>query len=267
MVQGLEWIYNNRQRHNIRVVNISINSSELESAKTSPLSAAVQALWFSGVVVVVSAGNNGGEALYPPANDPFVITVGATDDRGTRSTADDRMAAFSAFGRTTDGFMKPDLVAPGTNIVSSLLGSFSTLASLFGDNRVGSSHFRMSGTSMAAPMVSGAVALLLQAEPVLSPDEVKFRLTATARPFSTKARAGAGHLDIAAAVNNPNRLSGRANQDVAVNSLLAANDNGLVWNTATNGSVNWGGKGSSFFGSVNWSGKTTGTRASLYWEK
>lgn len=265
MIQGLEWIYNNQQAYNIRVVNISINSSEQESYTTSPLSAAVEALWFSGIVVVVSAGNNGTEALFPPANDPFVITVGASDDRGTATTADDTIAKFSAFGRTKDKFPKPDLVAPGTNIVSMMTGSNGTLASLYQQNIVDRVYFRMSGTSMAAPMVSGAVALLLQAEPTLTPDEVKFRLMATARPFSSKTRAGAGHLDIAAAVNN--RVAGRANQDLPVNTLLAVGEPGINWSAVTSGSVNWRGKGTAFFGSVNWRGKTEGTSASVYWGK
>src|SRR5690606_7902067 len=87
VVAALQWIYDHKDEYNIRVVNISMNSAVPESYHTSPLSAAVELLWFNGVVVVVSAGNNGTGSgpveLYPPANDPFVITVGTTDDRGT----------------------------------------------------------------------------------------------------------------------------------------------------------------------------------------
>ena len=90
VVEALEWVYNNKDEYNIRVVNLSMNSSVAQSYHTSPLSAAVEILWFNGIVVVVSAGNNGtGEGpvtLYPPANDPFVITVGATEDKGTSRT-------------------------------------------------------------------------------------------------------------------------------------------------------------------------------------
>jgi serine protease AprX len=262
MIQGLEWIYNNQQAYNIRVVNISVNSSEPEPVDESPLSAAVQALWFNGIVVVVSAGNQGEEALYPPANDPFVITVGATDDRGTASTADDVMAPFSAFGQTIEGIRKPDLVAPGTNIVSLMANPNSTLSAQYGGNVVDGTYFRMSGTSMAAPMVSGAVALLLQAQPNLTPDEVKFRLMATARPFSTTTMAGAGHLDIFSAVTRS--TSGRANQYSNTTELLA-NFYTDTTNGGAGGTVSWRGKGTAFFGSVSWRGKTTGTSASTYW--
>ncbi len=85
VIQGLQWVLENKNTYNIRVVNISLNSAVAESYNTSPLDAAVEILWFNGIVVVVSAGNNGNGAIYPPANDPFVITVGAVDDKGTAS--------------------------------------------------------------------------------------------------------------------------------------------------------------------------------------
>ncbi len=120
-------------------------------------------------------------ALYPPANDPFVITVGATDDRDTLTTSDDQVATFSAYGTTEDGFTKPDLVAPGRNIVGLLpMTDELNMGKEHRGNHVGTTYFRMSGTSVSAPMVSGAVALLLQDEPELNPDQVKYRLMATA---------------------------------------------------------------------------------------
>lgn len=263
VIAGLQWIYENHQQYGIRVVNVSLNSLEPESYTTSALCAAVEALWLNGLVVVVSAGNQGENALYPPANDPFVITVGATDDKGTIDTADDKMAGYSAFGRTVDGLPKPDLVAPGTNIVSLRAFLDSALSVDHADNVVDMSYFRMSGTSMAAPVVAGAAALLLQSEPNLTPDQVKYRLKATARPFGTTARAGAGHVDVYAAVTN--RLAGKANQGVQVSPLLNGGQQGLIWDALTQGSVNWRGKGTTFFGSVNWRGKSTGTSASDYW--
>lgn len=269
MIQGLEWIYNNQQAYSIRIVNISVNSSEWEAVDSSPLSAAVQALWFSGIVVVVSAGNSGEEALFPPANDPFVITVGASDDRGTWSVLDDTMTGFSAFGRTVEGYAKPDLVAPGRNIVSLMAMPNTTLAQTYPAHVVEGTYFRMSGTSMAAPIVAGATALLLQSEPNLTPDEVKFRLMATARPISTRARAGAGQINIFAAVLNLDRVSGRANQGAPVSDLLVYGDDGidnpnLFWGI-TGGNVSWRGKGTAFFSSVSWRGKTGGTGATTYW--
>ena len=104
-------------------------STVADSYATSVLDAAVEFAWHSGIVVVVAAGNGGPNApLTSPANDPFVISVGATDDLGTVSTADDRLAAFSSFGVTRDGVARPDLVAPGRHIVSTLSSHQSPLA-------------------------------------------------------------------------------------------------------------------------------------------
>ena len=100
VVAGLQWVLENKAKYNIRVVNLSLNSSVAESYHTSPLDAAVEILWFNRIVVVASAGNQGSGAIYPPANDPFIITVGATDDKGTSSLADDAIASFSAYGTT-----------------------------------------------------------------------------------------------------------------------------------------------------------------------
>src|SRR5439155_2122359 len=113
VVSGLQWVLANKLTNNIKVVNLSLNSSVVQSYNVDPIDAAVEVLWFNGIVVVVSAGNNGSATLYPPANDPFVITVGATNDMGTASITDDTIATFSAYGTTTDGIAKPDLVAPG----------------------------------------------------------------------------------------------------------------------------------------------------------
>jgi serine protease AprX len=202
VINGLQWIYENRQRYNIRVVNLSMNSSVIDSYHTNALDAALEQLWFAKIVVVVSSGNNVDGKLYPPANDPHVITVGATDDKGTASISDDSLAPFSAYGVTPEGFSKPDLVAPGTNIVNSLGVTGSELARRYPNNVVNGVYFRMSGTSMAAPVVAGTVALMLQREPNLTPDQVKYRLKATARPFDSPARAGAGYLDTYAAVKS-----------------------------------------------------------------
>ena len=208
VVDALQWALNNKSTYNIRVVNLSLNSTVVESYHTNPIDAAAEILWFNGIVVVASAGNNGGAAgaLYAPANDPFVITVGATDDRGTNSISDDTIATFSAYGTTLDGVVKPDLVAPGTNIVSAKAdGNNIVLVNQHPSNVVDGYYFKMSGTSMAAPMVSGAVALLLQDEPNLTPDQVKYRLKSTAATTSRWAgysalKAGAGYLDVYAAV-------------------------------------------------------------------
>lgn len=259
LVNGLQWVLDNKAAYNIRVVNISLNSSVAESYLTNPISAAVEILWFNGIVVVVSAGNNGSGndngVLYPPANDPFVITVGATDDRGTATLADDVLAPFSAYGITTDGFAKPDIVAPGTNIISLLSSKGSELVKGHPSHQVDGFaggkdyYFRMSGTSMATAVVSGAVALLLQDEPGLNPDQVKYRLKATARPFAGPAAGstGAGYLDIYAAVHGNTTAS--ANTGIQASSLLISGSDPIIWGTVNWNSVNWN---SVNWNSVNW---------------
>jgi serine protease AprX len=224
-------------------------------------------LWFNGIVVVVSAGNNGSTAngiLYPPANDPFVISVGAVDDKGTAAITDDEVASFSAYGVTNEGFAKPDLVAPGKNIVSLLASDDDNLVLNHTTFAVNSStstrYFRMSGTSMASAVVAGAAALLLQDEPNLTPDQVKYRLTATAnKTWSgyTALKAGAGYLDIYAAVNSATTQS--ANTNIPASQLLwtgatpvnwtSVNWNSVNWNSVNWNSVNWN---SVNWNSVNW---------------
>jgi serine protease AprX len=240
VVQGLQWVLENKDRYNIRVVNLSLNSSVAESYHTSPLDAAVEILWFNKIVVVASAGNQGNDTIYPPANDPFVITVGATDDKGTGSLTDDVMASFSAYGNTSDGVKKPDLVAPGTNIIARLVNQNMGLAYAHPSNKVGNQYFRMSGTSMAAPMVSAAAALLLQDEPKLTPDQVKFRLTATANkewPGYSVTKSGAGYLDVYAAVRSSSTQS--ANTGLRASQLLSTGAEPITWGSVGWNSVGW----------------------------
>ena len=179
-VDALQWVFDNKDQYNIRVVNLSIQSTVEQSYHDSALSVASELLWFNGVVVVAATGNWYGGTVYPlnagPGNDPFIITVGAADEKGTTRINDDRTTTFSAWGTTQDGFNKPEIFAPGVDIIS-VLSKNSTWEiehperSIFGDQ-----YFRISGTSMATPMVTGAVALLLQAEPNLTPDQVKYRV-------------------------------------------------------------------------------------------
>jgi serine protease AprX len=257
VVAGIQWVYENRHTYNIRVANLSLNSTVAESYHTSPLNAALEILWFNGVTVVVSAGNNGstaGGVLYPPANDPFVITVGAADDRGTTWISDDLMPSFSAYGTTVDGFAKPDLVAPGRNIVSLLASDDSNLLLAHPANEVatatGADYFRMSGTSMASAVAAGAVALLLQDEPNLTPDQVKYRLKATANKSWSgynAQKAGAGYLDITAAVNGTTTQS--ANTGLAASRLLWTGSQPVVWGSVSWNSVSWN---SVSWNSVSW---------------
>ncbi|HLO27801.1 MAG TPA: S8 family peptidase [Anaerolineales bacterium] len=250
VVAGLQWVLANKNTYDIRVVNLSLNSSVAESYQTSPLDAAVEILWFNKIVVVASAGNQGSSAIYPPANDPFIITVGAADDKGTSGISDDVMASFSAYGQTSDGFKKPDLVAPGANVVARLVNQNMGVALTHPANKVGDSYFRMSGTSMAAPMVSASVALLLQDEPALTPDQVKYRLTATANKNwagYNSARSGAGYLDVYAAVRGTTTQS--ANTGVMASQLLSTGSAPITWGSVGWNSVGWNSVG---WNSVGW---------------
>lgn len=271
MVAGLQWILENKEAHNIRVVNISMNSTVAQSYHTSPLSAAVEILWFNGIVVVVSAGNNGTAGgpvtLYPPANDPFVITVGATEDKGTSGLEDDNLAVFSAHGITEDGFAKPELVAPGRNVIAPLAGLENGIFNQHPRHRVNEYYFRMSGTSMAAPAVSGAIALLLQDEPHLSPDQVKYRLMNTANRNwlgYDSARSGAGCLDVFEAVNGLSTES--ANVGITVSQMLSTGNEPILggsvgWNSVGWNSVGWNSVGWNSVGwnSVGWNASTSTT--------
>jgi serine protease AprX len=254
VIAGLQWIFTNRDTYNIKVVNLSLNSTVAESYHTSALNAAVEVLWFNKITVVVSAGNAGADKLFPPANDPFVITVGAMDDRGTTTISDDALAAYSAFGVTSDGFVKPDLVAPGHKIVGLLASDDTNLAQNYPDYKVtaatGARYFKMSGTSVASAVVAGAVALLLQDEPTLTPDQVKYRLMATATPLgsgSQNCATGAGYLNIYAAVNGATTQS--ANTNLAASQLLWSGADPVAWNSVSWNSVSWN---SVSWNSVSW---------------
>ena len=256
VVKALQWTYDNKAKYNIRVINLSINSGVEASYHTSPLNAAAEILWFSGVVVIVSAGNSGGQSGYntinaPPANDPFLITVGASDERGTSALGDDVVAAYSAYGVTKDGFLKPDIVAPGTAIYS-VRAKLSPWPILYPDRLAGNGqYFRLSGTSMSAPMVVGVVALLLQDEPGLTPDQVKYRLVnGTGRSLSVPLdgnQVSFPYMDGGAAINGTSAES--ANTGLQASQMLWTGSTPINWSSVNWNSVNWN---SVNWNSVNW---------------
>lgn len=255
VVKALQWTYEHKSAYNIRVINLSINSGVDSSYQNSPLNAAAEILWFSGVVVVVSAGNSGGQNYNtvnaPPANDPFLITVGASDEMGTAAIGDDMIAPYSAYGRTQDGFVKPDIVAPGTGIYS-VRAALSPWPLLYPDRLAyKGQYFRLSGTSMAAPMVVGVVALMLQDEPQLTPDQVKYRLIhSTNRSLPAQlegATADFPYMDGAAAVNSSSTES--ANTGLTPSQLLWTGSSPVNWSSVNWNSVNWN---SVNWNSVNW---------------
>lgn len=183
VIRGIDWIVKNRNAHRIRVLNLSIGATPRSYYWDDPLNRAVMKAWQAGIVVVVSAGNGGPvpQSITVPGNVPYVITVGAMTDNFTPADpADDRLASFSAAGPTYEGFVKPEVVAPGGHIWS-LMPTYARIAQEHPSYRNDGDFFTMSGTSQAAAVVSGVAALLLQAEPGLTPDAVKCKLVASAR--------------------------------------------------------------------------------------
>jgi serine protease AprX len=214
VLRGLQWVLANKNTYNIKVVNMSLGAHVTKSYKLDPLATAAQVLTFAGITVIVSAGNSGSASatITSPANDPFVISVGAVDDNATADGADDTIATFSSRGKTAiDNKAKPDVAAPGRKMIS-LRSPGSTLDSMYPERRVATSdgsepaYFTLSGTSMAAPVVAGTVALMLERNSTLTPSQIKKRLKATATPlagFYAKDQ-GAGRINAARAVSSIN---------------------------------------------------------------
>jgi serine protease AprX len=209
VLAAIDWVLNYGKSYNVRVVNISLGHPIYESAKSDPLAIAVDKLMHDGFVVVVSAGNLGATSTYgslyggitSPANAQGAIAVGAVNTQGTIARSDDTVTSFSSRGPTRfDRFSKPDLVAPGHGITS--LDSYGFLSTTYPWLRLLSGYIRLSGTSMAAPTVSGTAALVLSANPQLSAHAVKAVLQFTAQrlPASDVLTQGAGLVNAPAAV-------------------------------------------------------------------
>lgn len=185
-IYGLQFAVDHKSAYNIRVVNLSFRSMSEQSYTTDPLDAAVEQAWLHGITVVAAAGNLGSApdaVSYAPANDPYAITVGATDSQGTASPSDDVQASWSSSGETQDGISKPDVLAPGAHIVTTL-ATGSSFAGACPTCVIGGSYFQLSGTSLAAPIVAGIAADLLAAHPRWTPGMVKGAIVNTATPLS-----------------------------------------------------------------------------------
>ena len=217
IIAALNWVATSGKSYNVKVVNMSVGAGVYESYWTDPLTLAAKAVAEKGVVVVSAAGNRGKNdhgdlqwgGITAPGNAPWVLTVGASSTMGTLTRNDDEMAAFSSSGPTyIDYAAKPDLVAPGVGTISlAVPGStfYANKAQYLVTGRLLTStmpYLALSGTSMAAPVVSGTVALMLQANPTLTPNLVKAILQYTAQRYSgySALRQGAGFLNTYGAV-------------------------------------------------------------------
>ncbi len=300
-----------KSKYNIRVINLSLGRPVFESYKLDPLCQAVEAAWKAGIVVVVAAGNEGRNnslgtdgygTIDVPGNDPYAITVGAMKPMGTATRADDLIASYSSKGPTLlNHIVKPDIVAPGNMAESVLASSTATLVKAYPGNVVAhgsysksktgaSTYFTLSGTSMATPVVSGAVALLLQKTPSLTPDQIKARLMKSAyKTFPRESTAtdpstghkytsqydiftiGAGYLDIQSALSNTDLAPAQVGS--AMSPTVAVDSSGNVY-LVTNSSTIWGGSvvwgttvvwGTSAFGTTDLSGQSVVWGSSACW--
>ena len=203
VIQGIQWAVQHQAADNITVLNLSLGEIPPTPTALNPLDQAAEAAWNSGIVVVTSAGNEGPAAgtIVAPGDDPTVITVGALADNHTDATGDDSVPAFSSAGPTTsDAWFKPDFIASGRSVVS-LAAPGSTVYNQNPSALIGKSNFIGSGTSFSTAITSGAVALLLQADPGIAPNDVKARLSFGAQPapVANPLVVGHGDLDVAAA--------------------------------------------------------------------
>jgi serine protease AprX len=269
VITACQWILDNKGKYNIRVANFSLHSLTPSNFTSDPLDKAVEKLWFSGVVVVAASGNYGlatgpSGVRYAPGNDPFVITAGAVDLGNTVGVGNDATAPWSAYGYTYDGFWKPEIGAPGRYMVGPIPAG-STLAAEKAANIVAPGYIQLSGTSFAAPAVSGAAAAVLAAHPGFTPDQVKGALMVTAKapPNAAPNSVGVGELNAAqaAAVSNP------PNPNKALDAFIVSDPLGggstfdaSGWTAAAKASVSWD--------SVSWEDVSWGSAAwsAVSWE-
>jgi serine protease AprX len=232
-IAAIDYAIEQRAVYNIRVINLSVAAGVYESYQTDPLTLAARRAVDAGIVVVTAAGNHGTNdkgqvqlgGITSPGNAPWVLTVGAASHNGTADRRDDSVALFSSRGPSRiDLVQKPDVVAPGVGM-ESLADPGSTLfaarpaARIWGSVATGSQpYLSLSGTSMAAPVVSATVALMLQANPALTPAAVKSILQASAEPHRdyTALAQGAGFLDARAAVELSRDLVGLSQEIMAL---------------------------------------------------
>jgi serine protease AprX len=239
MIAALDWVLQNKATYHIGVVNISIADSA------------------SGV-------------QYAPANDPFIMTVGATDTNNTVSTADDFAAPWSAWGATNDGFRKPEISAPG-RYMEGPVPAGSTLPGLMPDRVTSPGYMWMSGTSFSAPVVAAAAAYVLALHPSWTPDQVKGALMETAADqtgYTGGGAMGVGEVQAAAAATT---ADGNANPNLGLNQYVGVDPttglnqfNGDAWTTAATNDPTWNAMS---WASMSWASSSWSTMswASMSW--
>jgi len=226
VIQGIQWVVEHKDAYNIRVMNLSLVSPVQSPYWADPMNQAVMQAWAAGIVVVAAGGNTGPGAMTigVPGNNPYVITVGAfTDNFTPNDWNDDYITPFSAAGPTLDAFVKPDVVAPGAHLVSTMKQN-SYLADEYPEDVIRPQYFQAAGTSQAAAVTSGVAALTLEANPNLTPDQVKFRIMFTSYlwvdPVTTNAyysmwQQGAGRINAPGAAFEVLEGSANGGMDIA----------------------------------------------------
>ena len=245
VIAATDWILQNKDQYGIKVANYSMRGANPSSFRYDPLDAAVESLWFHGVVVVAAVGNYGvantpQKVQYSPGNDPYVISVGAVSTNGTVSTKDDTLAPWSAYGHTLDGFAKPEISAPGRWMVGPVPAG-ATLPQTEPDRVLAPGYMWMSGTSLSAPIVAGAAAQVLARHPSWTPDQVKGALVATAKRTAAGFAAGVGEVNAAAAaaLTAPPNPHSNLNKFVAPDANGNLAFNGDAWQQAVASQTDW----------------------------
>jgi serine protease AprX len=225
VIAAAQWILRNKQQYNIRVANFSLHSATPSSFRWDPLDKAIEKLWFGGVVVVTSSGNYGvagtpSRVANGPANDPFVITVGALDLHNSVNPARATVAPWSTWGYTYDGFAKPEVTAPGRKLVGPIPAGSSLAQERPGQliQTTDGSYMELSGTSLAAPIVSGIAADILMLHPAFTPDQVKGALMVGALPLRHALSYSAGVGEVFAP--DASALSTPPNPNLALNRFV-----------------------------------------------
>jgi serine protease AprX len=236
VIEAIDWTIEHRHEYNVRIINLSLGAPVMQPYRDDPLCEAVERAVRAGLVVVVAAGNYGRTAdgrdvmggIATPGNSPFAITVGALDTHATAKRSDDTLAPYSAKGPTRyDLNLKPDVVAPGTRVVSAEAAD-SYLARTYAMRHVAgtgaNAYMQLSGTSMAAGVVSGSIALLLEHRPHLKPADAKaiLEVTSSFMPAAGVVGAGAGSLNLIAAIDFVSNPSGATRTEIGGESVLAS---------------------------------------------